>query len=37
MFDGVFQQALLRHIAGQETALDELRAGAHQLLRLLVG
>lgn len=36
MFDGLFQQALLRHIAGQDTALDELRAGAARLLRLLV-
>jgi AcrR family transcriptional regulator len=37
MFDGVFQQALLRHIAGQRTAIDELRAGSVQLLRLVVG
>lgn len=37
MFDGVFQQALLRHIAGQRAALDELRAGSVQLLRLVVG
>lgn len=36
MFDGVFQQALLRHLAGQQGALDELRAGAGQLLRLVV-
>lgn len=36
MFDGLFQRALLRHLAGQETALDELRAGSGQLLRLLV-
>lgn len=37
MFDGVFQQALLRYLAGRETALDELRAGTVQLLQLVVG
>jgi AcrR family transcriptional regulator len=36
MFDGVFQQALLRHIAGVEGASEELRAGALQLLALSV-
>ena len=32
MFDGLFQQALLRHLAGVAGASDELRAGALQLL-----
>ncbi|MFD4195414.1 TetR family transcriptional regulator [Amycolatopsis thermoflava] len=32
LFDGLFQQALLRHLAGSETALDDLRAGARDLL-----
>jgi AcrR family transcriptional regulator len=31
-FDGLFQQALLRHLAGSGAALDDLRAGARQLL-----
>ena len=31
-FDGVFQQALLRHLAGVLGAADDLRAGALQLL-----
>ena len=31
-FDGLFQQALLRHLSGVEGASDELRAGALQLL-----
>jgi AcrR family transcriptional regulator len=34
MFDGLFQQALLRHIAGAPTARDELRDGALQFLEL---
>jgi AcrR family transcriptional regulator len=34
MFDGLFQQALLRHLAGVEGAAEELRAGALQLLAL---
>src|SRR3954453_4220911 len=34
MFDGLFQQALLRHIAGVAGASDELRVGALQLLTL---
>jgi AcrR family transcriptional regulator len=34
MFDGLFQQALLRHIAGVEGASDELRTGALQLLTI---
>ncbi|MEU7814253.1 TetR/AcrR family transcriptional regulator [Pseudonocardia sp. NPDC049154] len=31
-FGGLFQQALLRHLAGSELALDDLRAGARHLL-----
>lgn len=34
-FDGVFQQALLRYLAGSDTALDELRDGARKLVALL--
>jgi AcrR family transcriptional regulator len=34
MFDGLFQQALLRHLAGLESASEELRAGAPHLLEL---
>ncbi|MFR9804273.1 TetR/AcrR family transcriptional regulator [Pseudonocardia sp. RS010] len=30
--DGLFQQALLRHLSGSELALDDLRAGARHLL-----
>ncbi|NMH97824.1 TetR/AcrR family transcriptional regulator [Pseudonocardia acidicola] len=37
MFDGLFQQALQRHLAGSETALDDLRDGSRDLLpRLFV-
>jgi AcrR family transcriptional regulator len=36
MFDGLFQQALLRHLAGSPTALDELREGCRALLPRLV-
>ena len=36
MFDGLFQQALLRHLSGFESASDDLRAGALQLLELTV-
>lgn len=36
LFDGLFQQALLRHLAGVEGAGDELRAGALHLLELTV-
>ena len=37
-FDGLFQQALLRHLSGSDAALDDLRVGARQLLpRLFVG
>ncbi|GAA4548115.1 TetR/AcrR family transcriptional regulator [Pseudonocardia xishanensis] len=35
-FDGLFQQALLRHLAGSELALDDLRAGARHLLSHVV-
>ncbi|TCK21549.1 TetR/AcrR family transcriptional regulator [Pseudonocardia endophytica] len=31
-FDGLFQQALLRHLSGSGAALDDLRAGARELL-----
>ncbi|HEY6889096.1 MAG TPA: TetR/AcrR family transcriptional regulator [Solirubrobacter sp.] len=34
MFDGLFQQALLRHLAGLDGAAEELRAGALQFLSL---
>lgn len=37
MFDGLFQQALLRHLSGVPTALDELREGCRTLLPRLVG
>ncbi|HWC79675.1 MAG TPA: TetR/AcrR family transcriptional regulator [Pseudonocardiaceae bacterium] len=37
MFDGLFQQALLRHLAGSTEALDDLRRGARELLPRLVG
>jgi AcrR family transcriptional regulator len=36
MFDGLFQQALLRHLAGAAGAQDELRDGALQFLQLTV-
>jgi AcrR family transcriptional regulator len=35
-FDGLFQQALLRHLAGDPDALDDLRAGTRALLTGLV-
>jgi AcrR family transcriptional regulator len=35
MFDGLFQQALQRYLAGSETALDDLRGGSRDLLRRL--
>ncbi|MCW0214660.1 MAG: TetR/AcrR family transcriptional regulator [Pseudonocardia sp.] len=35
-FDGLFQQALLRHLAGSELATDDLKAGARHLLSHLV-
>jgi hypothetical protein len=34
MFDGLFQQALLRQLAGAEGATDGLRDGARQFLAL---
>lgn len=36
MFDGLFQQALLRHLAGADEALDDLRRGVRELLPRLV-
>lgn len=36
MFDGLFQQALLRHLAGDDQALDDLRRAAGELLPRLV-
>jgi hypothetical protein len=37
MFDGLFQQALQRHLADSETALDDLRDSSRDLLpRLFV-
>jgi AcrR family transcriptional regulator len=37
MFDGLFQHALQRHLAGEETALDDLRDSSRDLLpRLFV-
>ncbi|MEV4312472.1 TetR/AcrR family transcriptional regulator [Actinocrispum sp. NPDC049592] len=36
MFDGLFQQALLRHLAGAQGALDDLRCGARDLFPRLV-
>jgi hypothetical protein len=30
--DGLFENCLVRHIAGDAGAVDELRAGAHWLL-----
>jgi len=35
-FDGLFQQALLRHLSGDAAALDDLRAGTRVLLTRLV-
>lgn len=35
-FDGLFQQALMRHLAAEPAALDELRAGTRLLLERLV-
>ncbi|GAA4936639.1 TetR family transcriptional regulator [Actinomycetospora succinea] len=34
-FDGLFQQALLRHLAGDPAALDDVRAGTRVLLTRL--
>ena len=36
LFDGLFQQALLRHLAGSTTAASELRSHARQLLEQVV-
>jgi TetR/AcrR family transcriptional repressor of bet genes len=36
LLDGLFQQALLRHVAGDETVLDTLAAQVHGLLPLLL-
>lgn len=36
MFDGLFQQALLRHLAGAAGALDDLRRGVREVLPRLV-
>jgi AcrR family transcriptional regulator len=35
-FDGLFQQALLRHLSGTDTGLDDLRVGARHLLTHVV-
>ena len=32
LFDGMFEQALIRHLVGVPTALDDLRTGANLLL-----
>jgi AcrR family transcriptional regulator len=36
IFDGMFQQALLRFLAGQDNALDDLRAGVELVLPKLL-
>ncbi|WP_410592900.1 TetR/AcrR family transcriptional regulator [Amycolatopsis sp. lyj-23] len=36
LFDGLFQQALLRHLAGEDTALADLRRGVRELFPRLV-
>lgn len=36
VFDGLFQQALLRKLAGDDTAASKLRADAHRLLDSLI-
>ncbi|MEA5360489.1 TetR/AcrR family transcriptional regulator [Amycolatopsis sp., V23-08] len=36
LFDGLFQQALLRHLVGTEGALDDLRRGIRELFPRLV-
>jgi AcrR family transcriptional regulator len=36
IFDGLFQQALIRHLGGSETAADDLRANTERLLPSLV-
>ena len=37
LFDGLFQQALLRHLDGAEEALDDLRSGVRELFPRIVG
>lgn len=37
MFDGLFQQALLGHLCGEQDALDELRTRVHALMPMLLG
>lgn len=37
LFDGLFQQALQRHLVGAEEALDDLRRGVRRLFPRLVG
>ncbi|MGW4526542.1 TetR family transcriptional regulator [Amycolatopsis sp. NPDC004378] len=37
LFDGLFQQALLRHLTGAEDSLTELRRGIRELFPRLVG
>jgi AcrR family transcriptional regulator len=37
LFDGLFQQALLRYLTGAEGALDDLRSGVRALFPRLVG
>jgi AcrR family transcriptional regulator len=37
LFDGLFQQALLRHLSGTPEALDDFRAGVRELFPRLVG
>ena len=36
MFDGLFQQALIRHLGGSETAADDLQANTERMLRSLL-
>jgi len=36
LFDGLFQQALLRHLTGGETAADDLRANVEHVLGRLI-
>jgi AcrR family transcriptional regulator len=37
LFDGLFQQALLRHLSGTEEALDDFRSRVRELFPRLVG
>ncbi|WP_372666099.1 TetR family transcriptional regulator [Amycolatopsis kentuckyensis] len=37
LFDGLFQQALLRHLAGTAEALDDFRRGVRELFPRLIG